>query len=63
MKRRSNRIPTAEFAELDVGLSALGEEIGDRRVQVNGLGEKVKGQLEVVIDECFPRSPCKFARH
>lgn len=54
---------TGEVFELEVGLSAVGEEVGVARLQIQRLRVEIKGELEVVVDESVLRLHLQIHRH
>ena len=60
---RERKVDTSEVVEFDVGLSAVGEELGVLGVHVDGLRVEVNGKFEVVVDERLFSSSFQIRRH
>lgn len=56
-------MPTGEVFELDIGLGAVGIEIGVLGVHVEGLCVEIDGKIEVIVDEGFLRPRLEIRRH
>lgn len=54
---------TREILELDVGLGAVGVEIGVLGVQLQRLRVEIQGELKVVLEEGFLRPLLQIRRH
>nr|GMD53801.1 ankyrin repeat-containing protein ITN1 [Ipomoea batatas] len=54
---------TGEVLEFDVGLSAVDEELGVVRAQIDGLRVEINGQVEVFVDEGILSLAFQIRRH
>ena len=57
------RMPTSEVFELDIGLGAVGVEIGVLGVHVEGLCVEIDGKIKVIVDKGFLRPRLEIRRH
>lgn len=53
---------TGEVSELDIGLSAVREELSGGRAQCNGFSVEVNSELEMVVDESLFGLPLQIGR-